>query len=172
MALFEAHPQAGLCSGLTRRLGQGGEDLGVLVTPVLADESSYISPEDAARFLFQEGQWIVNNTCTYRMDALRQAGGFQEDLLAFSDGLLSDVVSLRHGVCYIPEDLAYWRENPEGFASRSCRDLTLITGIMRRALDLMQTRYGDVFSPEYRERFRKHLCKRHNSAICLDGPCE
>lgn len=172
MALFAAHPQAGLCSGLTRRLGQGGEDLGELVTPVVADEPSFISPENAARILFQEGQWIINNTCVYRMDALREAGGFQEDLLAFSDGLLSDVVALRHGACYIPDDLAFWRENPQGFASRSCGDLALITGIMRRALDLMKTRYADVFSPAYRERFRKHLCKRHNSAICIEDPCE
>jgi len=172
MALFSAHPQAGLCSGMTRRLGQEGQDLGELVTPILADSPCYVPPEAAARFIFQEGQWIINNTCVYRMDALRQAGGFQEELLAFSDGFVSDVVALRHGVCYIPDDLAFWRENPQGFASRSCADLALITTIMHRALELMRTRYADVFSPAYRERFRKHLCKRYNSGICIEDADE
>ncbi len=172
MTLLAAHPQAGLCSGLTRRLGQEGQDLGELVTPVIADSPCYISPENAARFLFQEGQWIINNTSVYRVGALHQAGGFQEDLLAFSDGLISDVVALRHGACYIPDDLAYWRESPQGFASRSCTDLELITGIMRRAIELMRTRYADVFSPAYRERFRKHLCKRYNSGICIEDAGE
>lgn len=165
MRLLEVHPEAGLCSGMTRRLGQNGEDLGELVTPVVADEPRFVPPEEGARFIMTEGQWIINNTCIYRMEALREAGGFQEDLLAFSDGLLSDVVALRHGACYIPDDLAYWRENPKGFASRTCADLGLITSIMRRALALMKQRYSDVFSEAYRERFRMNLCKRHNSAI-------
>lgn len=168
MSLFTSHPRAGLCSGLTRSLGIDGQERGVIVTPVLADEPGYVPPERAARFILEEGQWIVNNTCTYRMEALRDAGGFHEELLAFSDGLVSDVVALRNGVLYIPDELAYWRDNPNGFASRTCSDIELITEVMRRALRLMKTRYADVYTPELRERFRATLCKRHNKDIRLE----
>lgn len=170
MAMFEAHPQAGLCSGLIREMSLDGRDNGVVVTPMIADKPAYISPERVARFLLDEGQWIVNNTTIYRMDALAQAGGFLAELAAFSDGFISDVVALRHGVCYIPRELACWRYNPEGFASRTCTDLEGITEIMRTVLRLMSTTHADIFSPEYRELFRRHLCKRYNPGISIAAP--
>lgn len=169
MALLEAHPQAGLCSGLIRELTPDGRDNGVVVTPMIADEPSYIPPDRAARFLVEEGQWIVNNTTIYRMQALADAGGFLPELAAFSDGFISDVVALRHGACYIPRELAYWRYNPDGFASRTCADLEGITAIMRTVLRLMSTTHADIFSPQYRDLFRRHLCKRYNPAIRIEA---
>jgi len=168
MALLEAHPEAGLCSALIRELSPEGRDNGVVVTPMIADAPCYISPERAARFLLDEGQWVVNNTSIFRVDALKGAGGFMPELAAFGDGFLSDVLALRHGACYIPEELACWRYNPEGYASRTCGDLEGITQIMRTVLRLMSTTYADLFSPEYRELFRKHLCKRYNKDIRIE----
>jgi hypothetical protein len=75
------------------------------------------------------------------------------------------VVAMREGACYIPEELACWRENPQGYSSSNSRDLEMITGVMRRVLELMKTQYADVFDEAYRENFRKNLCKRYNRDI-------
>jgi len=167
LALLEAYPEAGLCSAMSRLIDEGGRDLGPLVTPIVRDRPGYVTPGEATAFLVQDGQWIINNTSIYRMRALSGIGGFEPKLAAYSDGFASDAIALRHGACFIPDFLACWRYNPEGFASRTCRDLDQITGIMRHALLLMRTRHADIFPRQYRDVFRRHLCKRYNPAIEL-----
>ena len=165
LRLLEQYPMAGLCSALVRRMGYDGEDLGSLAIPIILDSPGYVPPREALDFLMRDGEWIMNNTSVYRMDALRAGGGFRPELQAFCDGFLSDVVALREGACYIPEELACWREDPRRYSSASTRDLEVITKIIRRVLELMKTEYSDVFDEACRENFRKNLCKRHNSEI-------
>jgi glycosyltransferase involved in cell wall biosynthesis len=155
MRLLAIHPEAGLCSTLSRVIDAEGKDRGILKTVMVSTEPAYISPERARKFVRWYGSWIQGNTTIYRREALVSEGGFPPELHAFTDGFTSLVLALKYGACYIPEPLGVWRYTPGGYAAVSSAKAEVKREMVENATRLMRTKYGDLFPPGFAEEWRE-----------------
>lgn len=149
MTLLTRHPQAGLCSTMSRIIDEDGRDEGVLPVAAVSRVPAYFPPEVARKHLMTVGNWMQGNTTIYRRSALLEARGFLPELRAFHDNFASQVVALRHGACFIPRGLAAWRRMPTTYSATLKNDPTIDREILQTAKWLMQTEFRDVFPPRY-----------------------
>lgn len=151
MALFAAHPEAGICCSLANLVDADGKDLGPYRTPVVRDRPSYLAPAEFFEEYRKHGNWVTSTSAIFRRAALVEAGGFPAELGSTADGYLIHALSARYGLCFIPERLVAWRPLETSLAYSSTVD---------RALDLIETqdawlaRYGSV-PPEHRARLKR-----------------
>jgi glycosyltransferase involved in cell wall biosynthesis len=155
LALLTAFPESGLCSAAARLMDAGGRDLGGFPTPCPLRRDGYIPASYAARLLLRDDTWMMGNTTIYRRKALLDAGGFRPELAALTDGYASRAIALRHGACFIPDELGYWRRDDRGVASNTTADFTKLTSVADMACRLMTGEHAALFPPRYPERWRK-----------------
>ncbi len=157
IALLAQYPQAGLCSTGSLLIGEHGEDKGSFHLPDISDTACFISPENAIKLLKRHGGWFMGNTTIYRRQAFLDAGGFIPELHSFSDGFISLVIALKHGVCFIPEPLAAWRRMGGGYSSQTAVNTKMALSIIDHAEHLMETVYKDIFPAEYALQCQRRL---------------
>ena len=155
LRLLADHRQAGLCSVLCRWVDEAGRPLRQPRPPLLTQEARYLPPAEIAAILLRHGSVFGGNGTVYRTAALRDAGGFDAELGSFCDGYATQLLSLRHGACHVPEILAAWRRLRDSYATRSqvdpggCR--ATLNAIVRR---LASTDRGD-FPAAHRARLER-----------------
>lgn len=172
LAMFDAYPETGLCSALSRLMDAQGRDLGSFVTPCPLTSPGYIAPVDAARYLMTHDSWFQGGSSIYNRVALVEAGGFREDLAGFSDGFVARAIALVHGVCFIPRELGYWRRMTSGMAAQAIGSVESARQIADRAEKLMTGSHAAPFPVGYATRWRQRwmfgaastLIEGHNAA--------
>jgi glycosyltransferase involved in cell wall biosynthesis len=155
MNFLKDHPQAGLCSTLSRLIDEKGRDRGIMPTPIISKGAGYFAPEEVSRLLMEHGSWFVGNTTIYKRKILMEVGGLRAELGPFCDGFAQQVIALRHGACFIPERLGCWRKMDAGFAESTYVDIESLTKIRKHAENLMKTTYKDIFNPQYVEQWKR-----------------
>lgn len=154
VGLLMAHPEAGLCSGLSEIVAEDTGRRFVAMSPRPLDRPGYVSPQRAAEFLYREGGWFWGNATMYRRSCLASHGAPDPLLGGWWDGLLSMEVALCEGACFIPEALAVWRKAATGtMSAQSHGNLDAARRIFDRALFLLDTRLRDRITPAFRRRF-------------------
>jgi glycosyltransferase involved in cell wall biosynthesis len=149
MRLLAQHPEAGLCSTLTRVIDAEGRDLDfVSIGPFPSASGGYVSAPTCRRDLHKRDFCITGNTTIYHRGRLLDAGGFRAELGPFCDGFVSQAIALRHGACFIPEALAAGRWTGQNYATTLSNTDAALT-VYRATLRLMQTEYADVFPDGY-----------------------
>lgn len=154
MSLLAEHPQAAFCSTLSDKIDEEGKNLGVYPTPKVSESPAYLSPAEALAALLQHGSWFMGNTTIWRHSSLLKAGKFRPELGAFSDGFMSQLLALQHGVCFIPEVLGEFRVIP-GQVSEATYDVRTAFPMYRHAIELMRTTYSDIFPAAYIDAFER-----------------
>lgn len=154
MGLMAQYPQAGLCSTLTQCIDEEGRDRGVLHMPVISHKGCFIPPNKALSILHKYGSWIQGNTTILRRRALIDCGGVIPELRSFCDGFIYLVIAVKHGVCFIPEPLATWRQLENSYSATNAMRQDSLQDI-RYATKLMRTNYRDVFPPDFVDYWEK-----------------
>jgi glycosyltransferase involved in cell wall biosynthesis len=154
LALLRRFPDAGLCSAGSRLMDEEGRDAGRFRICWPLPEPGCIPPHRVRTLLMTEDGWFMGNTTIYRGTALR-AAGFEAGLGAFADGFACRVVALRHGACFIPEDLGYWRRMEGGMAVQATRSPELVHSVIARATTLMTECFANDFPVGYARRWRR-----------------
>jgi len=154
MALLAQHPEAGFCSTLSDKIDEHGTNLGRYPTPIVSDEQAFFSADRARDVLLRHGSWFMGNTTIYRRSALLECGDHVPELGPFYDGFMSQVMALRFGVCFIPEVLGEFRVMA-GQMSEMTYDVRTAFPIYRFAIELMRTKYRDIFPAEYIDDFER-----------------
>ena len=157
MSVLARHPTAGLCSTLSRIIGHAGQDQGLVQMAVVRDTESYLGPIDVLAALRLHRSWFMGNTTVYRRDALVEAGGFIAELGSYCDGFISLVLALKHGACFIPEPLAVWRRSDNSYSRRISMNVAATLAISQALENLIQTRYRDLFPPDYALELKQDL---------------
>jgi glycosyltransferase involved in cell wall biosynthesis len=155
LALLRRFPSSGLCSALTKLIDDQGHDLGIFGTPVPETVPCYIDPEKAAALLMRDDSWFMGNATIYRRETLQKCGGFDADLLGFTDGYACRAIALTSGACFVPRPLAVWRRMDAGMAGRTVDDAATMHSVAERATVLMSERDANVFPPGYASRWRR-----------------
>jgi glycosyltransferase involved in cell wall biosynthesis len=155
MSLLIRYPEAALCSGLCLTMDEEGRDRGRYPSPVLSDFDLYLSSRDTKSALRRYGSWFMGNATVFRRTSLVEAGGFRPELHSFCDGFVSMVLALKHGACFIPKPLAYWRLMESGYSLSTESNWSLSLDIRDNAVELMRTTYKDVFPEDIVESWAR-----------------
>lgn len=136
LELLSQHPTVGFCfSDRARLLGDSGV---VKRLPLfLSDRPCMFSPEAITHLLKGNYFSFSSNTIFYRRDALLALGGFIEDLRWYADWFANYVLAFRHGACYVPEVLAFYRVLPGSYSARGVRQAETQRELIYRILDLL-----------------------------------
>jgi hypothetical protein len=115
-AMLAAYPSAALFSASSDIIDINGGNKGRFMSPKPLKQPGFLDPRAALTEMLRDDGWFMGNTALYRRTALLAAGGFDEQLGAFSDGYMCRLLALQRGACYTPEILAAWRWMEGGLA--------------------------------------------------------
>ena len=156
VALFEQHPQAGLCFAYDSF--QFGVDGRVEPNPSgwPAGRADYYPPAEVARLLRHT---IPGHSGIFRADALRAAGWFDPALAWYCDWFANLTLAFRHGACHVPEALSVRVLLPENY-SAAAKPGERHRAVLRAFLD----KVADPGHADVAPLFRR------NGAACYFGP--
>lgn len=129
LELLAQYPAAGFCfSDPAEMLGDSGV---VQRLPLfLSDLPCMLSPNEIERLLKHDYFSFPGHAILYRRSALLELGGFLEELHWYADWFANCVLAFRHGACYVPQVLAFFRVSPDSYSARGLR----ATGVQRDLL--------------------------------------
>ena len=136
LEVLARHPAAGFSfSDLAVSIGDSGV---VRQFPLfLSDRPCMLSPGDLERLLMRNYFNFPSHTIVYRRDALLALGGFMEDLLWLADWFVNYALAFRHGACYVPQVLAFFRLTPDSYSARGPRQAGAQRDLVYRMVDLL-----------------------------------
>ena len=149
MHLLAQYPQAGMCSTLGLYIDETGKEVGLVGNPIISETECFITPAEALHILRQRGPWVMGSSAIFRRQALIDAGGFIPELHSFCDWFIHQVLTLRHGACFIPEPLVCWRWMETGYHATDTANLGRSLDIKQHAAMLMRSTYRDLFPEDY-----------------------
>jgi hypothetical protein len=143
VAQLDRHPEAGLCFSDPAELDETGR---IVTFPLyLSSQPAFYDPDALARVWRRNYFHISSNTAIYRNAPFQAAGGYRDDLGWLCDWFVSAVITLRHGVCYVPEQLTYLTVRPDSYSATNLRDVAAQRRLVVRVLDLLsQPEFADV----------------------------
>ena len=149
MRLLADNPDAALCC-TDIRIAEDGRERDIRLH--LSDRPVYFPPEKALKVFGSFGFTpVLSNTAVFKRSDLLEAGGFDPSLLWSADSFVINVMSFRHGFCYVPEVLTMARVHKSQYgrsmASQSDKERKLVRKIMDT---VMEPEYADVL-PAFRK---------------------
>jgi hypothetical protein len=162
MECFDRHPDAGVCSALTRLANEDGLITGSFRTPVPRWTAGYVSPAQAADHLVRDDTWFNGNTTIVNRVAAIAAGGYRPELASFCDGFLNAQLACQYGACFIPRFLAVWRRLEMGYATSTNADPSKTLCIFEAMQRILRTETSSMPIPE--EYFRRWSARWQFSA--------
>lgn len=144
LAALEAHPESALC------FSDPGEligDTGVVREHSLGigNSTAFFAPPELARLMRRNMFSISSNTVVYRRQALLAVGGFRRELAWHADWFANLVLGFRHGACYVPEVLAYFRIQPGSYSWAGTRDRAGQKKLLHDVIDLLRSEFPDIY---------------------------
>lgn len=160
VAQLEHHPLVGLCfSDPTEFHADGNRSIAY---PLYLSKVPVFYDAERINTEFRRNYFHISaNTAIYRAANFRVAGGYRIDLEWLSDWFVTHVIALRHGACYVPEQLTYVTIRADSYSTVNLQDSRAQRRLLDRLLELLsQPEYGDVASqmreagllPEYHVR--------------------
>ncbi len=134
--ILAQHPAAAFAfSDLAIMIGESGV---VRRLPLfLTNRPCMLSGEDLQRLMKRNYFTFPSHTILYRRDLLLELGGFPEELHWLADWFVNYVLAFRHGACYVPQVLAFYRVSPESYSARGSRRAAAQRDLMFRVLELL-----------------------------------
>lgn len=145
VAQLDQHKGAGLCFSDPTEFQESGR---VVAFPLyLSDVPVFYEPAHIVSIFQRNYFHISSNATLYRTVHFRAAGGFRPELDRFSDWFVTYILALRHGACYVPEQLTSLTVRSDSYSAISARDRKANRRLFERLLDVLsRPEYGDVFS--------------------------
>jgi glycosyltransferase involved in cell wall biosynthesis len=154
LALLAANPQAGLCSSLMRSIDEIGNDIGLFSVPIVSPVPVYIAPADVEKKLKSGKPWFTGVTTIYRRACAEELGFYPMDLRNYADAVLSQVLALKYGTCFIPEALGTWRRVKKGYANTMHSDVGVQIDILKNAARRFRSvPYSQMIPPAFARRW-------------------
>jgi glycosyltransferase involved in cell wall biosynthesis len=154
MRLLEQFPEAGLCSALAVVIDEYGKHLGISKVPIISLKPCFVSPQQFRLAFVKHGSWLNGLTAIFRRQAVIEVGGFIPELGPFVDAFTCEVLTLRYGVCFIPEPLVANRRMVTDYSMVTGANLERMMEIKRQSEVLMNSTYRELFPPDCQESVR------------------
>ena len=94
MKMLAKYPYAGLCSAISRRIDEQGNELtNSPEPPYISKTPYYLPPEKVLEFELKGVVWCMGQTAVWRAEAVKQSGAFSLEFGDFSDGISIPLVT-------------------------------------------------------------------------------
>lgn len=133
---LDRNPSAALACGYDMWIDEDGNALPQL-RRVQPKSDEFYSSKEARMYLERYGSFLSGCACLYRTQLLREFGGFDAEFGPFQDGVAREILATRHGMCFIPRVLGYWRRSAQSFSAtqgRSSERMLLTIDALERKL--------------------------------------
>lgn len=138
------HPGAGLCFSDPTEFHEQ-EQRNTLFPLYLSQAPAFFDPSALTALFARNYFHILGNTGIYRTQPFREAGGYIPELHWHADWFVTLIVALRHGACYLPEQLTHMTKRDDSYSARSLRDRAAQQPIFKYMLGLLsKPEYADV----------------------------
>ncbi len=142
---LERFPAAGLCFSDPSEYYRDPDRV-VLFPLYLSDKTVYFDGPALSSLFARNYFHISPNTGIYRLASFRAAGGYIHEFDWLSDWFLTTVVALRHGACYLSEQLTYVAIRKDSYSAQAGTDRTRRRMALHNVLEKLSTsEYCDVF---------------------------
>lgn len=139
MAMLDANPQAGWCGCVT---GFIDSDLGILYThgASVINTAKYLTPGDVGDLARERKlQFIHQSSMIFNRQYLLAMDGLDSNMKWHCDWLVSTVLGLRHGACYIPKMLCRFVKTKDSYSGRGMRNMKAEVSILKYAIERLST---------------------------------
>jgi len=154
MNMLSDYPEAGLCTALVSYCDENGKYIGKAEYKRLGKIPIHLSKNNTFDILTTRDLPLFGNTCIFKKDALMEFNGYSDELGPFSDLFLMLTISLKYGMCFIPEHLGCRRIMGTCFSQSSREDIEYNVNILNRAIELMEKQYGNIYPDIYVKYFK------------------
>jgi glycosyltransferase involved in cell wall biosynthesis len=169
LTLLSKHPEAGVCSTLCRRVNENDEYIDVVPeAPYVSEFPCYTPPEKMRGIVTNRNDWdMMTLTTVYNHKFLVESNAYSPDAGQYMDAFSAVLMALKHGACFVPEELGVFRLISGSTSANARNDPQIILGYFKPMWRLMETTYADNFPPEVRESIKKRQLYTYG-AIALD----
>lgn len=102
-------------------------------------ESCFFSGEEIVKLSHPPSFfWVAGHATIFKTSLIKDIGGFKSDLKWKSDWFLFHILSLKYGVCYLPEELSVLRVLPGSFSSAKENHLQMTSLLIKMCETLIQ----------------------------------
>jgi len=126
-------------------------------------KSVFLTPGEVTKEFKHNDNWIQTGTCVYKTNLIRNVGGFDDSLGAFSDSILAKQLSITYGCIFIKYYGVRWNISNLGFSRNSMRSLSEFKEIKNNLQAYVSSRkafpiwYWSVYSSRLDSMFYKNL---------------
>jgi glycosyltransferase involved in cell wall biosynthesis len=156
-AALQQHPDAAYFCGRVVLFDPQGRILGVRPFMQPSAGAAFVSPAAARAELAKSDNWSVGAGVIYRRRRLLAAGGFDETMGAFGDGLMVRRLALESGFCFDPALVAAWEIYPESLSARSALSVAENTRLIDRAVAAVKATFPADIRESYADRLERRL---------------
>jgi glycosyltransferase involved in cell wall biosynthesis len=128
-------------------------------------KSIFLIPREVTKEFKHNDNWIQTGTCVYKTKLIRNVGGFNDSLGAFSDSIIAKQLSMTHGCIFIRYYGVKWNISNLGFSRNSMRNLSEFKEIKNHLQTYVSSRkafpswYWSVYSSRLDSMFYRNLLK-------------
>ena len=133
--IIDKDKSVALVSGLSMLMDEKGNLLGPSKSAVPSVKQLSLSKNEVLSVLIKKGNWIIGASTIYRLDLLKNIGGFREKLLGATDSCAALCLGMRHGVIFDPTVVSVWRLSENGFATSSLRKWSTVASIVDEGIE-------------------------------------
>lgn len=161
---LKKYPSVGFCCALTYKLLED-QSQPELYNPQANFPSGYLSPTHAKKLIYKHAAWFCGNTVLLNRKSALENGGFNPDLLSYTDGFLYMTLALKYGLVYIDKPLATYRRQETSFSTDTYRNLTKLKNIRKKALKLMKNE--NIYDASFTKRWENRWLYLEYNALLL-----
>jgi glycosyltransferase involved in cell wall biosynthesis len=157
LTLLAGHPGAAVCAAICRVKAPGDEWLVPDRTAWPLSSAGFLAPQAVRESIERTGTWFMSNTVMLRRAPLAAVGGLPADLGSYADEFIYTVLALRHGACFIPEQLATNLQSADSYSVNTRKDTRRLERIVFEAHQRMRGEFADLFTPKLLHRTSSRL---------------
>jgi glycosyltransferase involved in cell wall biosynthesis len=158
------HPEAAFFCGRVVLVDPRGRILGFRPFMQPSSRSMMLTPAAVRAKFAVSDNWSVGPSVIYRRRRLIEAGGFDETMGAFSDGIIMRRLAFESGFYFDSAVLAAWERYPESLSARAALSATESDRLIASALSAVKASFPSDVRDAYAEQLERRL--RFNMA-CL-----
>ena len=163
--MLEMHPEAAFSCAEAIMIDRetGSTKYRPLVRP--RQKSIFLTPREVTKEFKHNDNWIQTGTCVYKTNLIREMGGFDLSLGAFSDSILAKQLSMTYGCIFIKYYGVSWNISDLGFSRNSMRSLGEFKEIKNNLQTYVSSRkafpswYWSVYSSRLDSMFYRNLLR-------------
>jgi glycosyltransferase involved in cell wall biosynthesis len=150
------HTEASFFCARVVLVSPSGEILGFRPFMQPSARASLLAPRDVRKRFVKSDQWCVGPAVIYRRSRLLDAGGFDESMGAFTDGIVVRRLAFESGFYFDPTIGAAWEIYPKSFSARSALSVRENIRIVTKAANEVR----QSFPPDIRNAYADLLSRR------------